>query len=132
MRDRERGTDVGRGRSRLPAGCPMWDWIPTWGSCPEPKADTQLLSHPGPKLFLFLTHASINLVYFIEVLRYDFWYLANCLYSLSSYLVKYFCNTQLFANCLIFPFFSFKKNMYYKASLSKRHEKCHLANNSVY
>ena len=30
MRDteRERGRDAGRGRSRLPAGSPMWDSIP--------------------------------------------------------------------------------------------------------
>ena len=29
MRDtqRERGRDIGRGRSRLPVGSPMWDWI---------------------------------------------------------------------------------------------------------
>ena len=28
MRDTERGRDTGRGRSRLPAGRPMWDSIP--------------------------------------------------------------------------------------------------------
>ena len=28
MRDTERGRDGGRGRSRLHAGSPMWDWIP--------------------------------------------------------------------------------------------------------
>ena len=28
MRDIERGKDIGRGRSRLPAGSPMWDSIP--------------------------------------------------------------------------------------------------------
>ena len=28
MRDRERGRDTGRGRSRLPAESPMWDPIP--------------------------------------------------------------------------------------------------------
>ena len=39
MSDIERDRDIGRGRSRLPAGTP--------GSCPEPKADTQPLSHPG-------------------------------------------------------------------------------------
>ena len=28
MRDRERGRDIGIGRSRLPAGSPMWNSIP--------------------------------------------------------------------------------------------------------
>ena len=28
MRDRERGRDLGRGRSRLSAGNPMWDSVP--------------------------------------------------------------------------------------------------------
>ena len=55
MRDteRERGRDTGRGRSRLPAGSPMWDLDPrTLGSHPEPKADAQLLSHPAvPQLY---------------------------------------------------------------------------------
>ena len=32
MRDRERGRDIGRGRSRLPTAPPMWDSIPgPWG-----------------------------------------------------------------------------------------------------
>ena len=55
MRDTERkkGRHIGRGRSRLPAGKPMWDSIPGLGSHPEPKADTQLLSHLGiPKIIL--------------------------------------------------------------------------------
>ena len=55
MRDTEKEaeTDIGRGRSRVPAGSLMWDSIPgCWdprmpGSQPEPKADTQSLSHPG-------------------------------------------------------------------------------------
>ena len=47
MRDTERGRDTGRGRSRLHAGSPMRDSIPGPGSRPEPKADAQLLSHPG-------------------------------------------------------------------------------------
>ena len=49
MRDTHRGRDIGKGRSRLHAGSPTWDSIS--GSCPEPKADTQTLSHPGvPRL----------------------------------------------------------------------------------
>ena len=48
MRDTERGRDTVRERSRLLAGSPMWDSIPgTSGSCPEPKAGAQPLSHPG-------------------------------------------------------------------------------------
>ena len=48
MRDRERGRDTGRGRSRIPAGSPMWDLIPgPRDPHPELKADAQPLSHPG-------------------------------------------------------------------------------------
>ena len=47
-RHRERGRDISRGRSRLPVGSSMWGLDPrTPGSCPELKADTQPLSHPG-------------------------------------------------------------------------------------
>ena len=46
---RERQRDIGRGRrSRIHAGSLMWDSILGLpGSCPEPKADAQPLSHPG-------------------------------------------------------------------------------------
>ena len=54
-RERERGRDTGRGRSRLPPGRLMWDSIPRLGSCPEPKADAQPLSHPGGPTHLFLS-----------------------------------------------------------------------------
>ena len=49
MRDteRERGRDIGRGRSRLHAGSLTWDSIGSPGSCPGPKAGTKPLSHPG-------------------------------------------------------------------------------------
>ena len=49
MRDTERRRDIGRGRSRLPAGSPTDVRLDpgTPGSCPELKADAQLLSHPG-------------------------------------------------------------------------------------
>ena len=44
MRDTERDRDTGRGTSRLPSeGLDS----KTPGSGPEPKADAQLLSHPG-------------------------------------------------------------------------------------
>ena len=52
MRDTERGKDIDRGRSRLLTGNPMWDSIPDPGSHPEPKADAQLLNHPGVPNFL--------------------------------------------------------------------------------
>ena len=49
MRDTQRGRDTGRERNRLPARSPMWDRSPDPipGSRSEPKADAQLLSHPG-------------------------------------------------------------------------------------
>ena len=48
MRDKERDRDIGRGRSRLPCGEPDAGLDPrAQRSHPEPKADTQLLSHPG-------------------------------------------------------------------------------------
>ena len=57
MRDRERGRDIGRGRSRLPARSWMWDLIPDprishVPTPPVPKANAQLLSHPGVPVFL--------------------------------------------------------------------------------
>ena len=51
-RHTERSRDIGRGRSRL---CwePDWGLDPrTLGSGPEPKADTQPLSHPGAPAIL--------------------------------------------------------------------------------
>ena len=51
MRDTERG--------RLLTGSWMQDSIPDPGSCPEPKADAQQLSHPGcPSFFLSLLSLS--------------------------------------------------------------------------
>ena len=47
-RHRKRGRDIGRRRSRIPAGSLIPDSIPGLpGSQPEPKADAQPLSHPG-------------------------------------------------------------------------------------
>ena len=55
MRDTE-SRDTGRERSRLPAGSPMGGLDPTiLGSQPEPKADTQPLSHPDAPIWWFLT-----------------------------------------------------------------------------
>ena len=48
MRHTQRGRAIGRGRSRLPKGSPMWDSIPgSPGSRPELKKEAQPLSHPG-------------------------------------------------------------------------------------
>ena len=49
MRDRERGRDTDRGRSRLHVGSLMQVGLDsgTAGSCPEPKEDAQPLSHSG-------------------------------------------------------------------------------------
>ena len=48
----ERGRDIDRGRSRLLTGSQDVGLDPrTPGSHPEPKADAQLLSHPGIPLF---------------------------------------------------------------------------------
>ena len=49
-RHTEKGRDIGRGRSRLPAASQMWDSIPglpTPETQPETKADSPPLSHPG-------------------------------------------------------------------------------------
>ena len=47
-RERERGRDIGRKRSRLHAGNPMWDLIAgLQDSHSGPKAGAQPLSHPG-------------------------------------------------------------------------------------
>ena len=47
MRDTERGRDIGKGRRSRPCREPDAGLHPrTPGSCPEPKADAQLLSHP--------------------------------------------------------------------------------------
>ena len=54
MRDKERGRDTGRGRSRLIAGSLMWDPIPGQGSHPEPKADAQPLPHLGIPHFVLI------------------------------------------------------------------------------
>ena len=49
MRDTERETDTGRGRSRLPVGSPMQDWIPgpQDHDLSQSQTDAQPLSHPG-------------------------------------------------------------------------------------
>ena len=62
MRDTERGRDTGRGRNRLPVGKPgtgLHPRIP--GSQPEPKTDSQPLSHPrGPKSIVFYLYLSVD------------------------------------------------------------------------
>ena len=54
MRDTERGRDIGRGRSRLPAGTPNVGLNSrTPGSPPESKADVLPLSHSDVPIFKF-------------------------------------------------------------------------------
>ena len=43
MRDTQRGRDIGRGRSRLPSGSLMWDWIP--GPRDHDLSQRQMLNH---------------------------------------------------------------------------------------
>ena len=48
----------------LLAGSPMRDWIPGLGSWPEPKAEAQLLNHPGvPKMGRRLRHTDGSQTY---------------------------------------------------------------------
>ena len=83
---RKRGRDTGRGRSRLPARSPMWHLIQDSGITPwaEPKADTQLLSHPGvPKLMVLLfKHFFCYFIqfcgYFIQQIFTDLLLFASC------------------------------------------------------
>ena len=57
MRDRERGRDISRGRSRLPAGSPKRDLIPgPLGSQSGPNVDAEPLSHLGTPRLGFLPH----------------------------------------------------------------------------
>ena len=47
QRERERGRDTGRGRSRLHAGCPMWTRSRISRITPWAEGGTKPLSHPG-------------------------------------------------------------------------------------
>ena len=71
-RQREREAETGRGRSGLHPRSPMWDSIPglQLGSCPEPKADTQSLSHPGNPTVTSLNELwYIHTMYFMTTLK---------------------------------------------------------------
>ena len=61
-RQREEGRDTGRGESRLLAGSlPDVGLDPrTPGSRPEPKADAQLLSHPGVPYMIFFIKSFLS------------------------------------------------------------------------
>ena len=43
MREPETGRDIGRGRSKLPVGCPMWDSI--LGPWAHALSQRQMLNH---------------------------------------------------------------------------------------
>ena len=69
MRDRERGRDIGRGRSRLPAEEPDAELDPrTPGSRPEPKADAQPPSHPGVPVCFLLCRKKGDNIYHTQIL----------------------------------------------------------------
>ena len=53
MRDTENGREIGRGRSSLSTGNPMWDSDPRTPRLPELKANAQPISHPGIPTILF-------------------------------------------------------------------------------
>ena len=59
MRDTQRGRDTGRGRIRLPAGNPRWDWVP--GPQDHALSQRQALNHPGAPLIFYMT----NFTYFL-------------------------------------------------------------------
>ena len=54
MRDRDRGRDIGRGRSRLPPGSLIWNLIPGPQDHDLSWRQTQLLSLPGAPKCMFL------------------------------------------------------------------------------
>ena len=55
MRDTERAQTQAEGEKQVPCGEPDAELDPgTPGSCPEPKADTQPLSHPGVSIGSFM------------------------------------------------------------------------------
>ena len=60
MRDTEKGRDIGRGRSRLPAGSPMWDLDP--GPWDHTLSQRQTLSHRATQASL--PSASIIVAFF--------------------------------------------------------------------
>ena len=49
MRNRERGRDIGRRRSRIPVGSPMWDSIPRPQDHDLSQRQTLNLSHQLPQ-----------------------------------------------------------------------------------
>ena len=63
MRDRERGRDTGRGRSRLSAGTLMWDLIP--GLWDHDLSQRQMLGHPICFCFFCLFVLFVLYIYII-------------------------------------------------------------------
>ena len=95
-RKRERGRDIGRGRSRLPKGEPDVGHDPRiLGSWLEPKAATQLLSHPGaPKYRDFNCGCIVSINQLM-----DNWHLFNIKYS-NPYTYDIF-HFLVFLSCLL-------------------------------
>ena len=65
MRDkeRERGRDIGRGRSRLPARSPMWDSIPDPWITPWGKGRCSTAEPPRPPRTFVLNLKILNVIY---------------------------------------------------------------------
>ena len=69
-REREGGRDIGRGRSRLMQGAQRGTWSQDLGSRPEPKADTQPLSHSAILFFFFNSFKNKSV---INTFNFNFW-----------------------------------------------------------
>ena len=72
-RHRKRGRNIDGGEAGLPTGSLMWDLTPgPWDNGPEPKADTQPLSHQVPpsvtyfKLFFVYCANCGSIVTFVD------------------------------------------------------------------
>ena len=78
---RGRGRDTGTGRSRLPAGSPMWDSIPDPGITPWAEGRRSTTEPPRCPYFSFLMY-QFNYYLSKKETRFRFSYLILCGFSL--------------------------------------------------